>query len=142
MRSGTSKSRDSLRISHCQEKGTMCVVCIYMYIYITIISAISISINHVYIWCLLITHFYAHTMSVLHNVNMHYMYVNITYCIYLYKHIYLYMHLYRWTGYIKEYDGGTLMECYVHPNVNYLCIPKVFIYNTIYIFVINIHVFL
>lgn len=23
-------------------------------------------------------------------------------------------------GYIKDYDGGTLMECYVHPNVDYL----------------------
>ncbi|KAJ1453603.1 hypothetical protein M885DRAFT_582833 [Pelagophyceae sp. CCMP2097] len=26
----------------------------------------------------------------------------------------------RWSGYIKDYDGGTLMECYVHPTVNYL----------------------
>eukprot|EP01032_Pedospumella_encystans_P008982 gene8982-10603_t len=26
----------------------------------------------------------------------------------------------RWMGYIKDYDGGTLMECYVHPNVDYL----------------------
>jgi histone acetyltransferase len=23
-------------------------------------------------------------------------------------------------GYIKDYDGGTLMECYIHPGVDYL----------------------
>mmetsp|Transcript_8638 Transcript_8638/g.11275 ORF Transcript_8638/g.11275 Transcript_8638/m.11275 type:complete len:309 (+) Transcript_8638:14-940(+) len=28
----------------------------------------------------------------------------------------------RWYGYIKDYDGGTLMECYVHPTVNF---PKI-----------------
>jgi len=26
----------------------------------------------------------------------------------------------RWVGYIKDYDGGTLMECYMHPAVNFL----------------------
>jgi len=26
----------------------------------------------------------------------------------------------RWYGYIKDYDGGTLMECYVHPSLDYL----------------------
>ena len=26
----------------------------------------------------------------------------------------------RWVGYIKDYDGGTLMECSMHSNVNYL----------------------
>jgi histone acetyltransferase len=26
----------------------------------------------------------------------------------------------RWFGYIKDYDGGTLMECEIHPGVNYL----------------------
>lgn len=26
----------------------------------------------------------------------------------------------RWYGYIKDYDGGTLMECYISPNINYL----------------------
>jgi N-acetylglutamate synthase-like GNAT family acetyltransferase len=26
----------------------------------------------------------------------------------------------RWFGYIKDYDGGTLMDCYVHPNMDYL----------------------
>ncbi len=26
----------------------------------------------------------------------------------------------RWVGFIKDYDGGTLMECYVHPGINYL----------------------
>jgi len=25
----------------------------------------------------------------------------------------------RWKGYIKEYDGGTFMECYIHPKVDY-----------------------
>ncbi len=29
----------------------------------------------------------------------------------------------RWYGYIKDYDGGTLMECTIHPEVNYLNIP-------------------
>jgi hypothetical protein len=31
----------------------------------------------------------------------------------------------RWVGYIKEYDGGTLMECYIHPGVNFLNISGV-----------------
>lgn len=26
----------------------------------------------------------------------------------------------RWLGYIKDYDGGTLMECRINPKVNYL----------------------
>jgi len=26
----------------------------------------------------------------------------------------------RWFGFIKDYDGGTLMECYVHPTIDYL----------------------
>ena len=25
----------------------------------------------------------------------------------------------RWRGYIKDYDGGTLMECYVNPNIDF-----------------------
>lgn len=29
----------------------------------------------------------------------------------------------RWQGYIKDYDGVTLMECVLHPKVNYLNIP-------------------
>ncbi len=29
----------------------------------------------------------------------------------------------RWVGYIKDYDGGTLMECVINPHVNYLDIP-------------------
>jgi histone acetyltransferase len=24
----------------------------------------------------------------------------------------------RWQGYIKDYDGGTLMECFIHPQIN------------------------
>lgn len=31
----------------------------------------------------------------------------------------------RWVGYIKEYDGGTLMECYMHPAVNYRRVSQV-----------------
>ena len=30
----------------------------------------------------------------------------------------------RWVGFIKDYDGGTLMECYIHPNINYLKIKE------------------
>lgn len=33
------------------------------------------------------------------------------------------MHKKRWHGYIKDYDGGTLMECAIHMHVNYLDIP-------------------
>jgi hypothetical protein len=33
--------------------------------------------------------------------------------------------IFRWVGWIKEYDGGTLMECYIHPGVNYLRVPEV-----------------
>ena len=25
----------------------------------------------------------------------------------------------RWDGYIKDYDGGTLMQCFVHPTIDY-----------------------
>ena len=38
---------------------------------------------------------------------------------------YLTMPRERWVGYIKEYDGGTLMECYIHPAVNYFAVPQV-----------------
>lgn len=31
----------------------------------------------------------------------------------------------RWIGYIKDYDGGTLMECYVHPAIDYLNVTKI-----------------
>ena len=29
----------------------------------------------------------------------------------------------RWFGYIKDYDGGTLMECHIHPTLPYYDIP-------------------
>lgn len=32
----------------------------------------------------------------------------------------------RWTGYIKEYDGGTLMECAIHPAIPYTRQPEMF----------------
>jgi len=31
----------------------------------------------------------------------------------------------KWAGYIKDYDGGTLMECKIHPRVNYLRVPEI-----------------
>lgn len=30
----------------------------------------------------------------------------------------------RWQGYIKDYDGGTLMECAINPCIDYLSIPE------------------
>lgn len=30
----------------------------------------------------------------------------------------------RWFGYIKDYDGGTLMECYIHPILPYSRLPE------------------
>jgi len=30
----------------------------------------------------------------------------------------------RWVGFIKDYDGGTLMECYIHPGMDYLRVPE------------------
>lgn len=41
----------------------------------------------------------------------------------------------RWLGFIKDYDGGTLMECYIHPNMDFLKTQDIvtkqreFIYN-------------
>ena len=31
----------------------------------------------------------------------------------------------RWVGYIKDYDGGTLMECYISQTMDYLRVPEV-----------------
>eukprot|EP00606_Chrysophyceae_sp_TOSAG23-5_P000372 GSChrysophyteH2.ASY1.ANO1.1400.1 assembled CDS len=31
----------------------------------------------------------------------------------------------RWVGYIKDYDGGTLMECYIHPSFDYVDVPSI-----------------
>jgi N-acetylglutamate synthase-like GNAT family acetyltransferase len=31
----------------------------------------------------------------------------------------------RYYGYIKDYDGGTPMECYIHPSVDYFNIPTI-----------------
>mmetsp|Transcript_19509 Transcript_19509/g.18844 ORF Transcript_19509/g.18844 Transcript_19509/m.18844 type:complete len:368 (+) Transcript_19509:114-1217(+) len=31
----------------------------------------------------------------------------------------------RWVGYVKEYDGGLFMECYVHPAVDYLSMNRI-----------------
>jgi hypothetical protein len=34
--------------------------------------------------------------------------------------------LHRWYGYIKDYDGGTLMECSMQPHVPYATLPQTF----------------
>ncbi|KAL7470948.1 hypothetical protein ACHAXS_011224 [Conticribra weissflogii] len=34
------------------------------------------------------------------------------------------MHKTRYHGLIKDYDGGTIMECYVHPSIDYTRIPE------------------
>jgi len=39
----------------------------------------------------------------------------------------------RWQGFIKDYDGGTLMECYIHPNYNYLSTRQIISYQRKYI---------
>ena len=31
----------------------------------------------------------------------------------------------KWAGFIKDYDGGTLMECHIHPSIDYLHIPDI-----------------
>lgn len=31
----------------------------------------------------------------------------------------------RWKGFIKDYDGGTLMECYIHSYIDYSIISKI-----------------
>lgn len=30
----------------------------------------------------------------------------------------------RWVGFIKDYDGGTPMECVINPKVDYLDVPS------------------
>ena len=35
------------------------------------------------------------------------------------------MPLDRWKGFIKDYDGGTLMECYIHPEINYMEVSSI-----------------
>lgn len=30
----------------------------------------------------------------------------------------------RYLGLIKDYDGGTMMECYVHPTIDFTRIPQ------------------
>lgn len=31
----------------------------------------------------------------------------------------------QWTGFIKDYDGAHLMECYIHPTINFLDVRPV-----------------
>ena len=30
----------------------------------------------------------------------------------------------QYQGLIKDYDGGTIMECYVHPTINFTCVHE------------------
>ncbi len=30
----------------------------------------------------------------------------------------------RWAPFIKDYEGGTLMECYINPRIEYTPTPK------------------
>ena len=34
------------------------------------------------------------------------------------------MHKSRYQGLIKDYDGGTVMECYVHPTIDFTRVPE------------------
>ena len=34
----------------------------------------------------------------------------------------------RWVGFIKDYDGGTLMECYIHPALDYLNVRTLYFF--------------
>lgn len=40
----------------------------------------------------------------------------------------------RWVGFIKDYDGGTLMECYIHPAMDYLNVQGVVALQRAYIY--------
>jgi histone acetyltransferase len=31
----------------------------------------------------------------------------------------------RWKGYIKDYEGGTMMECYIHPRLDYSRVSEI-----------------
>lgn len=31
----------------------------------------------------------------------------------------------RWKGFIKDYDGGTFMECFIHPKMDYINISDI-----------------
>ena len=31
----------------------------------------------------------------------------------------------RWKGFIKDYDGGTFMECIIHPSIDYCNISNI-----------------
>ena len=50
------------------------------------------------------------------------------------------MHKSRYQGLIKDYDGGTVMECYVHPTIDFTRVPETVSYflsvTNVYIFVL------
>lgn len=31
----------------------------------------------------------------------------------------------RWRGYIKDYEGGTMMECFIHPTIDYSRVSEI-----------------
>ena len=31
----------------------------------------------------------------------------------------------RWRGYVKDYEGGTMMECKIHPHIDYSKIGQI-----------------
>ena len=39
----------------------------------------------------------------------------------------------RWFGFIKDYDGGTLMECYIHPAIDYTRVKDIVAMQRAYI---------
>lgn len=52
------------------------------------------------------------------------------------------MHKSRYQGLIKDYDGGTVMECYVHPTIDFTRVPETVSYflsvtNVIYFCVVH-----
>ena len=38
-------------------------------------------------------------------------------------HMQISMYKERWQPHIKDYEGATVMECYINPNIDYLDIP-------------------
>lgn len=40
----------------------------------------------------------------------------------------------RWNGYIKDYDGGTLMQCEIHPSIDYTNLKEMISSQRLYIY--------
>lgn len=39
----------------------------------------------------------------------------------------------RWKGYIKDYEGGTMMECHVYPTIDYSRVTEIIKMQKIYV---------